>query len=318
MPLIQRTLKVVVATCLAIWLATWLGLSHATSAGIIAILSLLDTRKTSLETAWKRSLSAVLGLGLAWGLFALFGHGLGVLGLYLMLFVPLSYHFHLVSGLAPSTVLVTHLYLDQPVTLDQITNEVLLFVIGAGLALLSNLYMPSKQTAIETYHLRVEKELRAIILRFRTFLLEGDGTNDAKLITELDKTLKEAQKLVVLDRYNQVFKTTDYHVHYFSMRAEQNRILRQMAGIINRLALKTPESVILAQLFQEVANQISQENSGLALLKDIDDFLETFRERDLPKTRQEFENRAILFQLLNDLKLFIEMKVDFYHEYQKG
>ena len=42
-----------------------------------------------------------------------------------------------------------------------------------------------------------------------------------------------------------------------------------------------------------------------------------FRERPLPKTRQEFETRATLLQLLRDLETFIKIKVEFYQNYQK-
>ncbi|WP_423828570.1 aromatic acid exporter family protein, partial [Staphylococcus aureus] len=51
MPILERTIKLILTTVLAIYLAEFLGLSYATSAGIIAILSLLDTRKSSLKMA---------------------------------------------------------------------------------------------------------------------------------------------------------------------------------------------------------------------------------------------------------------------------
>lgn len=318
MSLAQRTLKLALATLLAIYLAEQLGLLYATSAGIVALLSILDTRRRSLHLAGQRLLSTVLALGLAVILFTCLGFELWVLGVYLLLFIPLSYRWQLEAGIAPSTVLVTHLYLEKSLATNLLFNEFTLFSIGAGMALLFNSYMSSKQDMIEAYHERVEQILKEIMLRFSHLLMEGDGANDGSLINQLDKVLKEAEEVVYLERHNQVFKTTDYHVHYFSMRADQNKVLRQMAEIIKRLALKTPESIILAQLFREVANEISQDNSGLEQLKAIDDFLITFRQRDLPKTRQEFENRAILFQLLNDMKLFIQMKVDFYCHYQKA
>lgn len=316
MSLFQRTMKLVLATVLAIFVADFLHLTYATSAGIIALLSILNTRRSSAKLAFKRFMSTLLALALGCLMFLIGGFELWSLAAYLVVFVPLSYYWRLEAGIAPSSVLVTHLYLEKSLRLDLIQNEIMLFVIGAGMALLFNSYMSSNQAKIDYYHVRVEKELKDIMLRFSLLLKEGDGTNNGFLINAFDKTLKEAAEVVYLERHNQVFRTTDYHVHYFRMRMEQNRVLRQMAEIINRLALKTPESIILAQLFQEVAYELSQENSGLEQLEAIDDFLVTFRQRELPKTRQEFENRAILFQLLNDMKLFIQMKVDFYCDYQ--
>ena len=72
--------------------------------------------------------------------------------------------------------------------------------------------------------------------------------------------------------------------------------------------------MILAQLFKKTAQQLSQENPAQELLNDITQYLAIFRERPLPKTREEFETRATLLQLLRDLENFIQVKVDFYQQ----
>ncbi|CYU75368.1 aromatic acid exporter family protein [Streptococcus suis] len=316
MSLSLRTIKLIFATVLAIYLATALGLSYATAAGIIAILSVLDTRKSSFKMARNRLFSTLLALTIAILTFALFGFGIWTLGIYLALYVPLAYRFNWEAGIAPSTVLVTHLLLEQDISLIFLGNELTLFLIGAGLALLFNLYMPSQEKKIQAYHDQVEDLLKQILLRFEAFLLNGDGRNEAELITQLDKTLDEALKVVYLDRHNQLFQQTNYQVHYFEMRAAQNKILRTMAGNINKCLLEGRENVILSSLFERAAQQLSRENSAKELLLDIELFHATFRERPLPQTREEFETRATLFQLLHDMEAFIRLKVDFYEVYK--
>lgn len=316
MSLSLRTIKLIFATVLAIYLATALGLSYATAAGIIAILSVLDTRKSSFKMARNRLFSTLLALTIAVLTFALFGFGIWTLGIYLALYVPLAYRFNWEAGIAPSTVLVTHLLLEQDISLIFLGNELTLFLIGAGLALLFNLYMPSQEKKIEAYHDQVEDLLKQILLRFEAFLLNGDGRNEAELITQLDKTLDEALKVVYLDRHNQLFQQTNYQVHYFEMRAAQNKILRTMAGNINKCLLEGRENVILSSLFERAAQQLSRENSAKELLLDIELFHATFRERPLPQTREEFETRVTLFQLLHDMEAFIRLKVDFYEVYK--
>ncbi|HEM6345381.1 TPA: aromatic acid exporter family protein [Streptococcus suis] len=316
MSLSLRTIKLIFATVLAIYLATALGLSYATAAGIIAILSVLDTRKSSFKMARNRLFSTLLALTIAVLTFALFGFGIWTLGIYLALYVPLAYRFNWEAGIAPSTVLVTHLLLEQDISLIFLGNELTLFLIGAGLALLFNLYMPSQEKKIQAYHDQVEDLLKQILLRFEAFLLNGDGRNKAELITQLDQTLDEALKVVYLDRHNQLFQQTNYQVHYFEMRAAQNKILRTMAGNINKCLLEGRENVILSSLFERAAQQLSRENSAKELLLDIELFHTTFRERPLPQTREEFETRATLFQLLHDMEAFIRLKVDFYEVYK--
>lgn len=101
------------------------------------------------------------------------------------------------------------------------------------------------------------------------------------------------------------------------MRKRQNDILRDMAENVNRCQLAASESMILAQLFKKTAQQLSQENPAQDLLDDISQYLAIFRERPLPKTREEFETRATLLQLLRDLETFIQVKVDFYQQFHE-
>ena len=57
MPLFQRTIKLTLATCLAAALAYALGLTYAISAGVIAILSISDTRRSTIKQAYQRFMS---------------------------------------------------------------------------------------------------------------------------------------------------------------------------------------------------------------------------------------------------------------------
>ena len=89
MSLTQRTTKLVLATCLACFLAYFLDLSSAVSAGIIALLSLSDTRRSTLKLARNRLFSMLLALAIGVLAFQLTGFHIWSLGLYLALYVPL-------------------------------------------------------------------------------------------------------------------------------------------------------------------------------------------------------------------------------------
>lgn len=317
MPLLHRTIKLMLATCLAVLIANSLELAYSTSTGIIAILSVTDTRRSTVRLARDRFLSTLLALTIGSLTLNFFGFNLGALALYISIYIPLAFHLGWEIGITPSTVLVTHLLLEKSTSWSLLGNELALFLIGSGFALLANLYMPSRQQEIDSYHAQVEEQLKKILLRFEYFLKAGDGRNDATLIKELDATLDQALNLVYLDHSNHLFHQTNYHIHYFEMRRVQNRILNDMACNINNCRLAASESFILSKLFSKTAQQLSQENPGHDLLDEIEDYLAVFRERPLPKTRSEFETRATLLQLLRDLENFIQVKVDFYTNYQK-
>ena len=315
MSISQRTIKLILATCLACLVASFLDLSSAVSAGIIALLSLSDTRRSTLKLAHNRFFSMILALTIGVLAFQLLGFHLLSLGLYLALYIPIAYKMGLEIGITPSSVLVGHLLVQESISLDLLVNEFLLFAIGTGFALLVNLYMPSREEEISHYYTLVEEKLKNILLRFNYYLSRGDGRNKAQLVDELDSLLEEALRLVYLDHSNHLFHQTDYHIHYFEMRQSQSRILRNMAQQINTCQLAASETLILAQLFSKIAGQLSQTNPASSLLDDIERFLEVFRNRSLPKTREEFETRATLLQLLREAKTFIQVKVDFYKKY---
>jgi len=46
-------------------------------------------------------------------------------------------------------------------------------------------------------------------------------------------------------------------------------------------------------------------------MKRIDSVYEVYRSKQLPQDREEFENRARLFQFLQSFKSFIEIKAEF-------
>ena len=315
MSISQRTIKLILATCLACLVASFLDLSSAVSAGIIALLSLSDTRRSTLKLAHNRFFSMILALTIGVLAFQLLGFHLWSLGLYLALYIPIAYKMGLEIGITPSSVLVGHLLVQESISLTLLINEFLLFAIGTGFALLVNLYMPSREEEISHYYTLVEEKLKNILLRFYYYLSRGDGRNKAQLVDELDSLLEEALRLVYLEHSNHLFHQTDYHIHYFEMRQSQSRILRNMAQQINTCQLAASETLILAQLFSKIAGQLSQTNPASSLLDDIERFLEVFRNRSLPKTREEFETRATLLQLLREAKTFIQVKVDFYQKY---
>ena len=191
MPLLHRTIKLMLATCLAVLIANSLELAYSTSTGIIAILSVTDTRRSTVRLARDRFLSTLLALTIGSLTLNFFGFNLGALALYISIYIPLAFHLGWEIGITPSTVLVTHLLLEKSTSWSLLGNELALFLIGSGFALLANLYMPSRQQEIDSYHAQVEEQLKKILLRFEYFLKAGDGRNDATLIKELDATLDQ-------------------------------------------------------------------------------------------------------------------------------
>lgn len=314
MSLPLRTLKIGLAAFIAILVANFFGLDYAISAGIIAILSVLDTNKSSWLTALQRLVSTILALGIAAILFQFLGFEVYVFAIYLLVYVPFAYKLGVESGVAPCSVLVTHLLLEKSVAWDWLSNEFLLMVIGAGIAILVNLYMPSKESNFLSLKKEADETIKKILVNMSDRLLQNEISHENEL-DELDKILDKAADLVLTEAENHPWIESHYYLNYFEMRKNQTRILHYMQQNIALCTIPVKEGKILAALLYLTADQLHEFNTGEILLEDIRLLREEFRQSELPQTRPEFENRALLFQLLNDFTRFIQLKKTFYDEY---
>ena len=311
-----RTIKIAFATTIAILLAQAFKLDYSVSAGVIAILSVLDTKKSSVTIAFQRIGSTILALGVATILFQLVGFTTLVFGLYLLIYIPLAYKLKVEVGIAPCSVLVSHLLLEQSTSISWLTNEFLLMIIGAGIAILFNLYMPSKENQLNQLRDEIEEKMKHVLIGFDSILRKGSTNEKVEiLLKELYTDLKNAEKMAYTEYNNQLFsQNEDYMLQYFDMRQQQVKILAEMSTDLSNCFLPTKQNVVLAHLFHQTANQLHESNPVVDLKKDIYSLLNEFRNSELPKTREEFENRATLFILLTDFTRFIQIKKEFFEQ----
>ena len=307
--------KVIVSAFVALLVAQALNLTTPSAAAIIAILSVMDTKKVSLAATGQRLAAAVLALVIGMGIFAIFGFDVMSFGLYLLCYIPLAYLVKVDIGVAPSTVLVIHLWTQQQLSFELFVNELLLVTIGAGVAILLNWYMPSYRQEIERVREEIEDKMREVLLKMSGFLTIGNGKNDGEVLQLLKEKLSEAREYVRLEAENHLTKEVTYDYQYFEMRRDQSKLLEIMATNLNEFRWDGEEMAILSEIFKQTAQQLAEQNTASQLIDDIEELLEQFRERPLPQTRREFEKRAQLYQLLRDLKRFVQLKVDFFQTY---
>lgn len=311
----ERTVKLVLATLLSILVAQFFQLEHTLAAGIIAILSLLDTKRASFITAFKRMLSTLAAFIIASAVFYLMGFTVWAFCVYLAIYIPVAYYFDIQIGVAPASVLVTHFIGAESIALVWQLNGLALMFIGALAALLLNLWMPSQLSELQKSKAEIDDRLR-YVLKVISFKLTGANPSDRlrELLIELEEQLVASKKKALNEYDNQLFNKEDYLVRYLEMRQMQINILKRMLYSLQNITLETKQARILADLFKETAEQLDEKNTGLALLEKISMLYRDFRKSDLPKSRVEFENRAFLFQLLHEVEAFIEVKRQFFVE----
>ena len=312
-----RTIKTVIASVLAILIATQLHLLYATAAGIIAILSVGNTKKTSLKSGLGRVLSLGLAIILSFICFTTLGFHPWAFGVFLLVFIPLSVHFNLADAIVVNSVLITHFLVEKSFSWQMILNETLLMTIGVGLALLLNLYMPDNEKQLKEDIKAIEEDFRTIIFAMAAHLnLEKIAPLDDACL-DLRSKLRAALNQAHIHQKNQWISEEDYYSDYFSMRLAQLRILRDMVNLLIEIDIDGLFVDELRKVLISTAENFAEENDGKLILWQIEAVYQNYRQKPLPQTREEFENRALLFQFLQSFRSFIEIKAIFYQKEQK-
>lgn len=312
-----RTIKTVIASVLAILIATQLHLLYATAAGIIAILSVGNTKKTSLKSGLGRVLSLGLAIILSFICFTTLGFHPWAFGVFLLVFIPLSVRFNLADAIVVNSVLITHFLVEKSFSWQMILNETLLMTIGVGLALLLNLYMPDNEKQLKEDIKAIEEDFRTIIFAMAAHLnLEKMAPLDDDCL-DLRAKLRAALNQAHIHQKNQWISEEDYYSEYFSMRLAQLRILRDMVDLLIEIDIDGLFVDELRKVLISTAENFAEENDGKLILWQIEAVYQNYRQKPLPQTREEFENRALLFQFLQSFRSFIEIKAIFYQNEQK-
>lgn len=307
-----RVLKTAIGVTLAIMVAQLLGLKYAVSAGIITILSIQNTKKQSVELAIKRILSTLIALFISSVLFELLGFNAVVFGIYVLIFIPVTVRFKMTDGIVVSSVLVSHLLVENTINMFWIKNEVGLILVGAGVALILNLYMPSIETQIAKDKEDVEKLMNEIWLNM-AISLENHyvSINEENLFLQLKNKLSDAKIRAYKNSNNYLITTASSYETYFEMREKQFEVMKYMREHFNRFFMTFEETKVVAEFTRKIAFSIYESFDVNELISELRELRIEFKKSKLPESREEFENRAMLFQFLNDIDHFLQIKKEF-------
>lgn len=313
-----RTIKTAISAALAMLIAMELGLKYAVAAGVIAILSTQSTRRQSVKLAVQRFGASILAMAISTVLFILLGYTPLTFGVFLLIFIPLAARLKVAEGIVVSSVLVTHLLVENTVAIAWIFNELSLMFVGAGVALLLNLYMPSVEGQIKEDQRYIEETIRAILMNMAKALKEHSvSIQEDELFNNLEGRLEAARKRAYRNLNNYLFMESNYYVEYMEMRVQQLHTLKRMRGHFQRFFMTYEQTIMTAEFTEEVAKALHEENTAEGLLEELYKLRDTYKVMELPKTREEFENRAMLFQFLNDLEEFLIIKYEFKRNHPK-
>lgn len=133
-------------------------------------------------------------------------------------------------------------------------------------------------------------------------------------LDSLDQLLESSLYRAYEDAGNTLLNNTRYLVSYFEMRKQQLQVLRNIKEQIDQIPVVLQQSYPIAEFMEHTADSFHELNNAVGLLEQIKELKRFYREQDLPSSRDEFEHRAILYQILKQMEYFLKLKRNFIKE----
>lgn len=309
---IFQTLKIIIAAVIAMCIALGLKLEFAVSAGIIAILSIQRTKKETLSLALGRFLAFLVAICVGFVCFLLLGYNYKGFALYLLVYIFVCQIFSWNSAMASNSVLISHFLTHQSMAPEFLMNELLIFIIGASLAILANLHLGKDAITMEKKMERVDDEIRGILKRMAEHVLIEDKSDyNGSCFVRLNRFLHEAEQIARENQNNQWKVQDTFDLEYVLMREKQCAILMQMYKNIRKVETTPVQAEKLSHLLETISAEYHKENTVESLYQEWKNVSAYIKKQPLPVERKEFESRALLFGLFCEMEEFLLIKREF-------
>lgn len=305
-----RTIKTAVGMALGIIIAKLIGLDNFASSAILVVLCIKHTKVHSLQAIVSRFVSCFMILIFGSIAFSLLGQHAIVLGIIVLFFIPLTVVFKVQEGVVTSCVILLHVFNAQTIDLHLFINEILLLVVGLGIAFLMNSIMPSLDSNLKHYKQQIEQQFTAI---FETFSETCQKTNISIDISfkQLKFTIRKAKSIAFRDVKNHFVRNENSYYHYFDMREEQVELLKRMTSLLERINTDDPILEKISQLMYEIGSNVNSNDYTALRLHSLYEIRLSLDDLPLPTTHKTLNSRAHIIQILNELEEYLNIKSQF-------
>ncbi|MCG1235283.1 aromatic acid exporter family protein [Staphylococcus epidermidis] len=305
-----RTVKTAVGMTLGVIICKLLGLDNYASSAILVVLCIKHTKMHSVQAILSRLVSCLLILFLGSAIFSLLGQHAFVLGLIVLLFIPLTVVLNVQEGVITSCVILLHVFNAKAINGHLILNEIMLLIVGLGIAFLMNLMMPSLNKKLNHFKQDIENQITEI---FNIFSQACSMHND-HLNIKFDSLLlniKKAKSLAFRDVKNHFVRNENSFYHYFDMREEQVELLKRMTSLLEKINTDDPILEKISQLMYEIGSNVNSNDYTALRLHSLYEIRLSLDDLPLPTTHKTLNSRAHIIQILNELEEYLNIKSQF-------
>lgn len=306
--------KIGLGTSLAVFLAHLFALANPTSAGTIALLTLVTTKKGTIVLIRNRVITFIVTIVLCYIFFDHIHSDFIAFGLTIFFLVLFTEIFDMQTTLSVCALITMHYFTHEGELSPFILNEFFLLAIGVFIAFLFNLFN-TYSTLTNDLLQKVQKTDENIkdLLYQITVYMETLEINSTiwKEIVDLESTLQLYKQEALEFQDNTFSDYPQYFIDYFEMRIAQLEVLHHLHYDIRKIRMMPVQSKMIHDFILFTHERVLEHDYPMEQLYKLQEIHSAMKKEPLPVTRIEFENRAILYHIMLDLESFLRKKEQF-------
>ena len=303
---ISKILKLSLGSSLAIFIAYFFQLQYAMVAGVITLLVVKDTKKETIKGALGKLLGFILCTLYSYLCFNFLGYNLWSFSLYILIIISTCFVLNIRYVIAMCVVISSHYLLQESMSIYWILNETGLFIIGAGIGIIINMFMFSNKEHIYEGQQKLQKQVSLILVEISEMINKPGRDNNIKHnISILSNLIDSSTKADYFNINNNLLSDTKYFLDHMEIIKSQRNILNTLYDLVSQLNYLPAQGQIVSNFINKVGNTSFEVNTVNDLLNDLEKMYNDMKTQPLPQDRDEFENRAILFLCLIEMKKYL-------------
>lgn len=301
-------LKIAVGTSAAMFIAQALHLQNAGSAGTIALLTIMTTKWETVRLTVARIVTFAIAILLVMLIFVNIHIAWLDFGIYIFFIVVICEFLGWKSTISVNSVIGTHFIVAQDFSPQFVLNEFMLVLIGTIAAFIVNSFSHnrSRQKKLVANISYVEEQLQLILRELASYLLRREMKAD---VWDDIRNLEAHLKNLIVDAYEyegNTFQThAGYYMSYFEMRLEQLNVLHDLHYELQKMRSHTVQAEQVAEYMLYLVDYVHEMNIPEEQIHYLELIVEEMKNQPLPKTRDDFETRAVLYHILTELEAFL-------------
>lgn len=303
---ISKILKLSLGSSLAIFIAYFFQLQYAMVAGVITLLVVKDTKKETIKGAMGKLLGFILCTLYSYLCFNFLGYNLWSFSLYILIIISTCFVLNIRYVIAMCVVISSHYLLQESMSIYWVLNETGLFIIGAGIGIIINMFMFSNKDHIYEGQQKLQKQVSLILVEISEMINKPGRDNNIKHnISILSNLIDSSTKAAYFNINNNLLSDTKYFLDHMEIIKSQRNILNTLYDLVSQLNYLPAQGQIVSNFINKVGNTSFEVNTVNDLLNDLEKMYNDMKTQPLPQDRDEFENRAILFLCLIEMKKYL-------------